>query len=313
MKKMRLHIFIAMAVFLIMIIVGSFVDLELSKAIFSKNNGFGLTVAALSMNLGYGVIALMGGVILYHALKLAGVTWQKVAFFILALAFYGVAVYFDAGEFFGENGWYGVAHEAVGYALAIPLMGACSFLGYYLGKKANNPQLWLFIVIGAVFIGLSLIIGTTVVKSIFHRPRYRIAIYEAYIEFHPWWKPCKSYKDLIATYDILTKEEFKSFPSGHTSVCALTMMGVVILPFIMGKELKHQVLYFYLALAYTVFVAFTRIMVGAHFLSDVGMGGLISLVCLYIYYEIILHNPALYETTKEFVEEEEKEELELNN
>jgi membrane-associated phospholipid phosphatase len=96
----------------------------------------------------------------------------------------------------------------------------------------------------------------------------------------------------------LSKEEFKSFPSGHTSVCALTMFGVVLLPFIMGKELKHQVVYFYCALAYTVFVAFTRLLVGAHYLSDVGMGGLITLICLYIFYEIILHNPKLYEEEK---------------
>ena len=100
----------------------------------------------------------------------------------------------------------------------------------------------------------------------------------------------------------LTKEEFKSFPSGHTSVCAMTMFGVVLFPFITGKELKRQVLYFYIAMAYTLFVAFTRLLVGAHYLSDVGMGGLITLVCLYLYYEIILHYPRLYEKQEEVQE-----------
>ena len=297
MKKMRLHIFIAMAVLVVMVIVGSFVDLNLNQAIFSQNNGFGLTVAALSMNLGYGVIALMGGVVCYHALKLAKVTWQKIVIGLFSLAFLGAAIYFDAGEFFGKNGWYGVAPEWVGYFIATPLMGGCSVLGYYLAKKVNNPRLWILMAIGAAFIGLSLIVGTTVVKNIFHRPRFRLAIYQEHIEFYPWWKRCSDYKHLMEIHN-LSKEEFKSFPSGHTSVCALTMFGVVLLPFIMGKELKHQVVYFYCALAYTVFVAFTRLIVGAHFLSDVGMGGLITLICLYIFYEIILHNPKLYEEEK---------------
>ena len=300
MLKMRLHIYIAMAIFLVLIIVGSFVDLSLSTKIFSEKNGFGLAVAALSMNLGYGVIAMMGGVVCYHALKLTKGTAEKIIFILISLAFLGVAIYFDAKEFFGPNGWHGMAHKWVGYIIATPLMGGCTFLGYLIGKKANNPQLWLLILIGAFFIGLSLIIGTTVVKNIFHRPRYRIAVYGGYCDFYNWWERCVDYKSIMNMHDI-AKEEFKSFPSGHTSVCAMTMLGVVILPFVLGKEVKHQVLYFYLALAYTLFVAFTRILVGAHYLSDVGMGGLITVVCLYMYYEIIIHEPRVY---KKEVQEE---------
>ena len=293
MMKMRLHLYIAMGVFLTMFIVGSFVDLQFTKAIFSPNNGFGLTIAALSMNVGYAVIAFMGGILLYHAIKLCNVTWQKIAFIVLAAAYLGAAIYFDKKEFFGLNGWYGVAHEWVGYFIATPLMGAAMCLGFFVGKKANNPRLWLLMVVGAFFIGLSLILGTTVVKNIFHRPRYRIAVYNEYTYFYPWWERCSDYRSIMEMFN-LSKEEFKSFPSGHTSVCALSMFFVIMYPFVTGKELKHQLIYFYVGLAYTLFVAFTRILVGAHYLSDVGMGGLISLVCTYIYYEIIIHEPRLY-------------------
>ena len=306
MKKMRLHIFIAMGVFLAVFIVGSFLDLQVSQAIFSERNGFGLTVAALSMTLGYAVIALMGGVVLYHGVKLTNVIWQRIIFIAASVVFLGVAVYFDSGEYFGPNGWYQVAPEYFGYFIAIPLMGVSMYGGYILAKRSNNPRLWLLMIIGAFFIGLSLIIGTTVVKGIFHRPRYRIAVYNKVTEFFPWWKRCSNYKELMQIisekFELsleASKEEFKSFPSGHTSVCAVTMLGVVLLPFIMGKELKHQVIYFYIAMAYTLFVAFTRVLVGAHYLSDVGMGGLITVVCLYIYYEIILHYPKLYEKPEE--------------
>ena len=73
------------------------------------------------------------------------------------------------------------------------------------------------------------------------------------------------------------------------------MFGVVLYPFVAGKELKNQVIYFYIGLAYTLFVAFTRLLVGAHYLSDVGMGALITTLCLYGFYEIALHYPQLYE------------------
>ena len=67
---------------------------------------------------------------------------------------------------------------------------------------------------------------------------------------------------------------------------------------------KKPFCYFYIALAYTLLVAFTRMLVGAHYLSDVGMGGLITTVCLYGYYEVILHEPRIYqEPSKEEVQE----------
>ena len=145
MKKMHLHIYIAMGIFIAMFIVGSFLDLEISKAIFVENHGFGLSVAALSMNLGYAVIAMMGGVVFYHALKFSKVVWQKIFFILLALAFYGVAVYFDAKEFFGKNGWYNPEIVFGGYLLAAPIMFGASFGGFVLGKKADNPRLWILI------------------------------------------------------------------------------------------------------------------------------------------------------------------------
>lgn len=293
-KKMRIHIYVAMAIFLGLFIAGSFVDLSVSEKIFIPDHGFGIAVAALSMNVGYAVMAIMGGIVFYHALKLTNITWQRIVIGLFALALFGASVYFDGKEFFGENGWFGVVPEWVGHFIALPIMGGCSVLGYFLGKKANNPRLLFLMIVGAAFIGLSLIIGTTVVKSIFHRPRYRVLVHDGYVGFHSWWERCTNYQEIMDATGIL-KEEFKSFPSGHTSVCALPMLFVVILPFILGKEVKLQILYFYLALLYALFVANTRVVVGAHFMSDVGMGGLLTTTCLYIYYEIILHKPEIYQ------------------
>lgn len=301
MKKMRLHLYIVIGVFLTLIVLGSFFDLQINQAIFSQNNGFGIAVAGLSLIVGYGVISMMGGVVAYHALKITKVTWQKILFMLLGLVYFGVATYFAGKEIFGPNAWYMPSISWAGYLIAAPLMGGMSFLGFLLGKKANNPKLWILMVVGAAFIIVALILGTTVVKSILHRPRYRLAIYEYGVPFHEWWEKCGNYKDYMTTFGLLS-EEFKSFPSGHTSVNAMTMLGVIILPFILGKEVKNQILYFYLGLVWTLFVGFTRMLVGAHFLSDIGFGGLITAVCLYCYYEVILNCPKIYTTLPKEVE-----------
>ena len=295
MKKMRLHIFIAMGIFLAMVIVGSFLDLQINQAIFSKNNGFGIAVAALSMLVGYGILAAIGGIFLYHGLKITKVMWQKIVFIGVSAAILVLTVILCARkEFFGINGWNIPNLVWLGYLLSTPVMGACMFGGYLLGKKANNPRLWILMAIAAGFIALALLIGTTAVKSIFNRPRFRILVSEHPNLFYNWWERCTNSSALISQYNV-TPEEFKSFPSGHVSVAALAPLAAILLPFVLNKEVKYQVLYFYIGVAYALFVAFTRMLVGAHFMSDVGMGGLITLVCIYGFYEVALHNPKAYE------------------
>ncbi len=294
MKKMYLHLFIVMGVCLTLFIVGSFLDLKIAQNIFQPGNGFALAMGAMSMTPGYAVIAFMGGIVAFHAHKINKVIYQRILIFIFSLLYLGAAIYFDAIEFFGENGWNKPDLMYVGYLIASPIMIGVYVGGYFVGKKANNPRLWILMALGAIFIMLSLIVGTTIVKNIFHRPRYRIAVYEGYLGFYPWWQRCSNYKELIAQFPALTKEEFKSFPSGHSSVATLGVMFVVMLPLILGKDIKNNVLYFYLAFAYALLVYFSRMMAGAHYLSDVGMGGLITVVCTYFFYLIAWQKPKFF-------------------
>ena len=304
MKKMRLHLFIAMGIFVAMIIVGSFLDLQINQALFSKDNGFGITMAALSMVVGYAVLAAMGGVFLFHGLKFTNVIWQKIIFIGASIAVLALTVLLCARkEFFGVNGWNIPNLVWLGYILAAPLMGVSMFGGYLIAKKVNNPHLWILVAFAAAFAALALLLGTTAVKSIFNRPRYRIVVSEHPNLFYPWWERCTNAGELMKQYNV-GSEEFKSFPSGHAAVSALTMFAVVLFPLATGKELKNQTLYFYIGLAYTLLVAFTRMLVGAHYLSDVGMGALVTVLCLYGFNEVALHNQKLYQLpSKEEVKE----------
>jgi len=134
-----------------------------------------------------------------------------------------------------------------------------------------------------------------------HRPRYRIAVYEGYAPFHNWWQACKEYKDYIsANSGILTKEEFKSFPSGHS--CAV-MCGLILgttIPLMNNKLMKYQTLFFYIAFGWGLIVMFSRMLVGAHYLTDTCMGSLLAVIFFYIGNEVVVR--------KLLPEEEKKEE-----
>ena len=295
MKKISIHIYIVLAIFVVGFILGSFLDLQLTEAIFSEKNGFGLFMSTIGTMPGYGILSILGGALFSIALKKEGFTTPyRVIFYILAVAGFGISIYFSGREFFGENGFYGAAPKWVGYFIALPFMCGLAFLGYHLGLKSDNERLWLLIVVLMIAIFIALVPGVTALKSIFHRPRYRIVVNYGYEGFHHWWEPFREYKDLIrrvnelAGKEILTKEEFKSFPSGHGGASAVFMMFVVFLPLFNAKYQKLQLPLFYAGLAWTLLVCFTRILVGAHFLSDVSMGTILTVIMIIIAYYVVV-------------------------
>ena len=291
MKKMRLHIYILLGIFLVGFIVGSFVDLSLSQAIFSRDNPFGLTISAIGTIPGYMILAVLGGGFFAIGLHKDYKTIYKVILYIVAVACVGVAIFFTGREFFGENGFKDAAPKWIGYLITTPIAGGCGYLGYLMSKKSNTPYLWLIFAILAFFIFMSLVPGVTLLKAIFHRPRYRtVSTLEASLaglEFHPWYQRCGDYKSYMSLLKV-TSEEFKSFPSGHAGASAVFVLGVSVLPLINKKYEKLQLPLFYVGFAWVLFVSFTRILVGAHYLSDVSMGGLLTTIFMLINNEVLI-------------------------
>lgn len=295
MKKIETHIYIALAVFVALFIVGSFYDYELSNMLYSKQNMFGLVTSVIEPTFGYGVVAFIGGGFFALFFKKQYKTIFRVLFIAAALGCLGVAVFFAGREFFGPNGfyWIGVA-RSWGYLIAFPAELAIACLGYLLTKNSKNGNLWLLYLIMAVVIAIVLLAGTSLFKVIFHRPRFRsIFEYETQgLRFHEWYSPCKDYKYWINEVG-LDKDEFKSFPSGHTSVAAVLMMSFVFLPCLDNKYKKWQIPLFYVGLVFTLLTGFVRILVGAHFLSDVSFGALLAIIFFLIARVVIVENKTL--------------------
>ena len=289
MKQLRLHIYIILGLFLATLIVGSFLDLQINQALFSKNNGFGLFIAAFGTLPGYCMIAVLGGGFFSLGLKKPYKIPVKVIFFVLSAVCLGLAVYYSGGEVFSINAFYNPKLEWLGYVICFPFCLASEFLGYWLISKSKREHIWIILVVLAVAAFITLVPGVTLLKSIFHRPRFRSIIATDYgVEFHNWWVRCGNYKQYMEVFN-LPKEEFKSFPSGHTGAAAVLIIVAPFLPMLDEKYQKLQLPLIYGALAWTLLVAFTRMLVGAHFLSDISMGALLAVICMLVGNEILIH------------------------
>lgn len=286
MKNMRFPLLIAWGIAIIGIILGSFLDFNISSSIASAKNGFGLTISAIGPMIGFGGVAAMGGGFIAFIIKGKYHIALKIVFGVLALACFGVAIKYPAGEWFGINGFYGAAPEWMGYLIVIIPESAAAVGGYLLFKDCQNKNMWIIFCIIIVLLLIALLGVIPALKGIMHRPRYR-SIVQYGLDFHNWWEPCKNYKDLMATYNI-ESDNFKSYPSGHTAEASILILPITFLPLADNRFKKYQMPLFYGACGLVVLVAFARILAAAHFLSDVSTGATIMLTLVFIANEVVM-------------------------
>ncbi len=112
------------------------------------------------------------------------------------------------------------------------------------------------------------------VKILWDRPRMRM-LTETGAQFAPWWSPGYDERDALLAQGV-DPSDFKSLPSGHTANAAVLVMlaGFGLL----REDLRrHRALLFWIGGVWALVVGFSRLTIGAHFLSDVALS---ILVCL---------------------------------
>ena len=286
--KNRLHFAIVGGLLVVGIILGSIFDLQINQALFSNRNAFGIGVSMFGMIPGYAFLSFFGGTFFYLIYKGEFPKPWKIVLCLLSFVALGAAAWFTSKEFFSVNGANlpGIGYTILALAISVVIHGGIYVLGLFLGKRINGKYAWVGILILMLAVLVALVPGVTLFKNILHRPRYRtIQLGIDGIAFHNWWEPFPEYQNFISS---VPKEEFKSFPSGHSACAMVVSMLLMWLPLVNDKLVKHQTLLFYLGVGYAAFVAFTRMLVGAHFLTDVCFGMLITLICSFAGNEIIV-------------------------
>ena len=115
-----------------------------------------------------------------------------------------------------------------------------------------------------VLLFFTVIIGFNAIKMLWGRMRFR-AMTAPYEGFSLWLLP----------QGPTTDNEFMSFPSGHTAQSMLMLM-ITLLPCVFHKLTPRLSLLKGVAYAWAVLVAASRVVMGAHFASDVTVGFLVT-------------------------------------
>ena len=282
-------IFLVSSVFAVLLLVGSFYDLQISEAVGDGASYYGIIFAS------FGEVpadlALAGGgfllILCFDRKKkvFAAIEW------LVGLAAILFGAFLCANSMHREeNGLVWSWLIAAPVALAIISAGVVAI--YFLARGFDRKTIFR--------LALALLIATgaemaliNIIKIPWARPRYLFLQEYGLSYFRNWWEagfPCQS--SFPSAGDLL-----KSFPSGHAGGATLILFLPTLLA---GKPRlkKLQPLWIGLAFAYIALLAFSRIVNCAHFLSDVAVGFYISYLAVAVSSYLIARHVAHPEKAK---------------
>jgi membrane-associated phospholipid phosphatase len=164
----------------------------------------------------------------------------------------------------------------VAYSIGIAVICVVAYLGYKLSEKSDDSKLLSKALTLAVVSLLTLLIISTI-KELMCRPRFRFVLAMDNPDyFRSWWQSGRSIKESLGTK--IVTDEFASLPSGHS---AYSMFAIFIFPVLVDyvRALKKcKLLLFVLGFVWWALTAFSRLSVGAHYLTDVTIAGMVTIL-----------------------------------
>lgn len=320
------------AFFAVLMIAGTFYDLEINKALFNYSNGFATLMEDRGMDVMYVVPLIAWSMLIaaYHPIDEAFdiaisifpffkyLKNNKITHFIcFVLLHIMYAVFFYEafkgsndqlnrfmGGVFGYNlqdllvnaGWAKPIAVILWTLLRLALIVFFVVLFRKLGKKYRKALEFMAVA------GLVLYYGSDIINDIkeyFHRIRFRemIAYSNGLINEDGWsarylandlpreWIETTDFSAFTKWYhignDMGIYSEPNSFPSGHTSAAAFAMLFPAL--FYKCKALnKYYIPAFITGFAYTFIMGITRIVKGAHYLTDIASAAIIMFAMLLV-------------------------------
>ncbi len=268
MSKRTLYFFIPLS--FLGLLVGSFYDLSISQGICNQDSMYGVIFA------GFGQTPCMFCYLASIALSIASFDKQKMKPSVLMLLFSVLDLIATALYF--KDSFENMRNKVLGSVILIAISLIFTVAVYMLSDKSDKDKLRKL----SLFLGVTpmlIFLSYEAIKQFRGRPRYRMIIGRDDISFENWWNFASNVKSQFSS--VIAKEEFKSFPSGHTASAA----GTLILPVlctVIAPFKKRETIITVICCIFPVVVAFARIVSGAHFLSDVSVGLLDATIVIII-------------------------------
>lgn len=266
-KKSLLIVCVCLICFMI---IGSFFDYQISSTLFNSKSLFGLSLA------GYGQLPAMlcmsiSGALLIVFVKSLSLVKKAVGYFFGALLSVFAVMMVTLDPIINIKGM----PVLLSLVIAVIIIAAVDVLALQLTRHTQRQDIKkvIILLIATMFLNMLII---NIVKIPWGRPRMRMIAVTPDAMFQPWWIIGSQAKEHFMALGVVA-EEFKSFPSGHSGNAACAML-IGVLPLLNSYFKGKENLLFFSGFAFALLVALSRIIMGAHFLTDITVGITVTFV-----------------------------------
>lgn len=272
MKTKKNNILIGLLIYaIISLIIGSFFDLQISKALYLRGNIIPNTFKFL------GEFPMI--IILATACFALIRNLKEKKYLPLKILMLIVAVGFSFGSSLTTLKYFGYKNILVSLFIFVFYLSVAFVLSSDIKIESRKKLInyCLFAISSIVIIFLAF----TILKEIFGRTRFfAMHINMDYSRFTNWW--------------VITgnggNDIYKSFPSGHSGAAAASLVLIFIPELFKENRFisKRKNLFILFPIIWTILVQWSRILDGAHYLSDVSFSLILSICVIFIMKKVFL-------------------------
>lgn len=265
-----------------MMILGSLYDLQISKNLFNLNHKFGLFLAAYGQLPAALSLSVSGFLLIYTRNSKSILSVVLSIFFGIILSGFGLLL-----TFFEPSMYYPNLNKIVIGVVSVMIVVFANYVVLKIVEDTPSAKIrkFAYFLIAFTFTQFTVI---NYIKIPWGRPRMRLLAENSEIIFQNWWNIDVSIRNKFVELGIKS-EEFKSFPSGHTA-SAINILVITLLPYVNEKLYKKENYLWYASIVFAFAVAFSRIIMGAHFLTDVTMGFSIGTIIFLVLHAVFYKN-----------------------
>lgn len=279
-KQSYVSISIAAAVLLALTVCGSFWDLEIANAIYlgeqPSENIYGIIFSYIGIIPTFVGWSFLGASILYLSKKQIESARKRRLAMAFAILLFVLSFFYFCNTLYLSNANAFKIHFAAAYSIGIAVICAAAYLGYALAKRSEDGEiLYKLLFLAAVSLLTLVIISAT--KELMCRPRFRLVLAMDNADyFRSWWQSGRELKSALG--EGVVTDEFASLPSGHS---AYSMFAIFLFPALADysdRLKKFRGALFALGFIWWASTALSRLTLGAHYLTDVSIAGLVTIL-----------------------------------
>lgn len=272
--------FLLLIILFLLIMIGSLFDYQISQALYCPQSMIGMVFAAYGQIPAMICIGIAGTLLLKFVQRERRIKSLICLFFCVLLNILAILSATLDPLLYIEK-----MPVIISLILAIAIILFSDWMIWKVTKNTDTKKIKnvIIVLLCVVFIEIIMI---NLIKVPWSRPRMRMIENYSQASFQPWWIIGCQMKETLMSLGVQA-EEFKSFPSGHTGNAACALL-LVLLPYLSSQFKTKENCLWTIGVFFTCLVAFTRIIVGAHFLTDVTVGFFITVVLELIFIKLLM-------------------------